>query len=106
MRRGYDVVMATDGRLGLQMATSEKPDVILMDMNLPEIDGWEATRQLKADPLTQPIPVIGLTAHALAGDRERAIEAGCSDYHTKPVELPELLAQIEAVLRGSSEAAG
>ncbi len=103
MRRGYDVVMATDGRLGLAMAVAERPDLILMDMNLPEIDGWEATRQLKADPQTQPIPVIGLTANALAGDRERAIAAGCSDYHTKPVELPELLAQIEAALRSGGE---
>ncbi len=99
MRRGYDVVMASDGRLGLQMAVSEKPDLILMDMNLPEIDGWEATRRLKADAATEPIPVIGLTAHALAGDRERALEAGCADYHTKPVEFAQLLAQIETALR-------
>jgi CheY-like chemotaxis protein len=104
MRRGFDVVMAIDGRLGLQMATSEKPDVILMDMNLPEIDGWEATRQLKADSATQAIPIIGLTAHALAGDRERALAAGCSDYHTKPIELPELLSQIETALRRPREA--
>jgi CheY-like chemotaxis protein len=94
--------MAVDGRLGVQMAVSEHPDLILMDMNLPELDGWEATKQIKADPATTRIPVIGLTAHALSGDRERALAAGCSDYHTKPVELPELLQQIEAVLKSIS----
>jgi CheY-like chemotaxis protein len=99
MRRGFDVVMAIDGRLGIEMASAEKPDLILMDMNLPEVDGWEATKQLKLDPVTKNIPVIGLTAHALAGDRERALAAGCSEYHTKPVDLPELLSQIEAVLK-------
>lgn len=104
MRRGFDVVIAIDGQLGLQMAQSERPDVILMDMNLPEVDGWEATRRLKADLATQAIPIIGLTAHALAGDRERALAVGCFDYHTKPVELPELLTQIETALRRPREA--
>jgi two-component system, cell cycle response regulator DivK len=98
-RRGFDVVMATDGVQGMAMARSERPDLILMDMNLPELDGWEATRQLKAAEDTKAIPILALTAHALAGDRDRALAAGCSDYHTKPVELPRLLQQIEEILR-------
>jgi two-component system, cell cycle response regulator DivK len=88
-----------DGVQGLAMARAEKPDLILMDMNLPELDGWEATRQLKAADDTRHMPVIALTAHALSGDRERALGAGCTDYHTKPVELPRLLEQIEAILK-------
>ncbi len=100
-RRGFDVVLAVDGRQGVTMARSERPDLILMDMNLPELDGWEASRQLKADAETRPIPIIALTAHALSGDRERALAAGCTDYHTKPVEMPRLLEQIEAVLRAA-----
>jgi two-component system, cell cycle response regulator DivK len=98
-RRGFDVVIAMDGVQGLAMARAEKPDLILMDMNLPELDGWEATRQLKAADDTRHMPVIALTAHALSGDRERALAAGCTDYHTKPVELPRLLEQIEAILK-------
>ncbi len=98
-RRGFDVVIATDGTQGVAMARTEKPDLILMDMNLPELDGWEATRQVKAAEETRAIPVIALTAHALSGDRERALAAGCADYHTKPVELERLLGQIEAILR-------
>ena len=97
-RRGFQVVMAFDGRLGVAAAKVELPDLILMDMNMPEVDGWEATKQVKADPVTAHIPVIALTAHAMAGDRDRAIQAGCVDYHTKPVELPKLLTQIEAIL--------
>lgn len=97
-RRGFEVVMAFDGKLGVAAAKTESPDLILMDMNMPEVDGWEATRQVKADPATAHIPVIALTAHAMAGDRDRAMAAGCVDYHTKPVELPKLLAQIEAIL--------
>ena len=97
-RRGFQVVMAFDGRLGVAAAKVELPDLILMDMNMPEVDGWEATKQVKADPITAHIPVIALTAHAMAGDRDRAIQAGCVDYHTKPVELPKLLTQIEAIL--------
>jgi two-component system, cell cycle response regulator DivK len=98
-RRGFEVVIATDGLQGVAMAQSERPDLILMDMNLPELDGWEATRQVRAAEETKDIPVIALTAHALTGDRERALAAGCTDYHTKPVELPRLLEQIEAILK-------
>lgn len=98
IRRGYDVVMAVDGRQGVAMARADAPRLILMDMSLPVLDGWEATRQLKADPQTQAIPVIALTAHAMAGDREKALEAGCDDYDTKPVEFPRLLAKIQALL--------
>ncbi len=99
-RRGFEVLMAFDGKQGVEMAKAEHPDLILMDMNMPELDGWEATRQIKADPATAALPVIGLTAHAMTGDRERAIAAGCTDYHTKPVEFPRLLGQIEAILSG------
>jgi CheY-like chemotaxis protein len=99
-RRGFEVVTAEDGRAGLAAAQAEKPDLILMDMNMPELDGWEATRQLKAAGPTKDVPVIALTAHAMSGDRERALQAGCTDYHTKPVDFPKLLAQIEAILRG------
>jgi two-component system, cell cycle response regulator DivK len=98
-RRGFEVLFAADGKAGVEMAKTEKPDLVLMDMNMPELDGWEATRQIKADPAAQNIPVIALTAHAMTGDRERALEAGCTDYHTKPVEFPKLLAQIEAILQ-------
>ncbi|HEV8714373.1 MAG TPA: response regulator [Candidatus Binatia bacterium] len=98
-RRGYEVVLAFDGEQGVSMARTEAPDLILMDMNLPLLDGWEATRLLKTSPQTCAIPVIALTAHAMSGDREKALGVGCDDYHTKPVELPRLLAQIEAVLK-------
>lgn len=97
-RKGYEVVIAVDGRQGVEMATSENPDIILMDMSLPEIDGWEATRRIKADPAVNAIPVIALTAHAMAGDREQALAAGCDDYDTKPIELPRLLEKIAAQL--------
>ena len=97
-RRGYEVAIAVDGEQGLAMARSEPPALILMDMSLPVLDGWEATRQLKADPETQSIPVIALTAHAMAGDREKAVAAGCDDYDTKPIDLARLLAKIEALL--------
>lgn len=97
-RRGYEVLIAVDGEQGLSMAASEKPDVILMDMSLPVVDGWEATRRLKAAPDTQGIPVIGLTAHAMSTDRDKCLEAGCDDYDTKPVELPRLLEKIERLL--------
>src|SRR3954462_4025893 len=99
VRNGYDVVIAVNGQEGLDMAAGEKPDLILMDMSLPVLDGWEATRRLKADPATSAIPVIALTAHAMAGDRERALDAGCDDYDPKPIEFPSLLAKIEALLR-------
>ena len=97
-RKGYTVVMAVDGQQGVDMAQSEAPDLILMDMSLPVIDGWEATRRLKADDKTKVIPVIALTAHAMSGDREKALEAGSDEYDTKPVELPRLLGKIQALL--------
>ncbi len=98
-RRGYEVIMALDGSQGIEMATAENPDLILMDMSLPIIDGWEATRRLKSAPETGSIPIIALTAHAMAGDREKAMEAGCDDYDSKPIELPRLLSKIEAILQ-------
>jgi len=97
-RKGYEVVMAIDGRGGVEMASREQPDIILMDMSLPVMDGWDATRQIKTSPDTQAIPVIALTAHAMANDRERALAAGCDDYDTKPVELPRLLDKMERLL--------
>ena len=97
-RKGFDVVMAVDGQAGVDMASSEGPDVILMDLSLPVIDGWEATRRIKADPATQNIPVIALTAHAMAGDEQKALDAGCDDYDTKPVKLDRLLEKIEKQL--------
>ena len=99
-KKGYEVSMALDGRQGVEMAKSGGYDLVLMDMSLPEIDGWEATRQLRTVPETRDVPIIGLTAHAMAGDRQKALEAGCNDYDTKPVELPRLLAKIEALLTG------
>jgi len=98
-RRGYQVVIAEDGGAGVSLAKSVRPDLILMDMSLPVIDGWEATRQLKSEPDTQGIPVIALTAHAMAGDEEKARAAGCDDYETKPVDLPKLLGKIETLLQ-------
>ena len=103
-RKGYEVVIAIDGQQGIEMARSETPDLILMDMSLPVVDGWEATRQLKSAPETQSIPVIALTAHAMAGDREKAVEAGCNDYDIKPIELPRLLEKIETLLGGKAGA--
>jgi CheY-like chemotaxis protein len=97
-RRGYQVIIALDGEQAVVMARSETPDLILMDMSLPVLDGWEATRQLKAASETRTVPIIALTAHAMQGDREKAIEAGCDDYDTKPVEFQRLLAKIEAIL--------
>ncbi|MBI3977745.1 MAG: response regulator [Chloroflexi bacterium] len=97
-RRGYQVVCAIDGQQGLDMAHAETPDLNLMDMSLPVLDGWEATRRLKAADETRTIPVIGLTAHAMSGDREKVLQAGCDDYDTKPVELPRLLGKIQALL--------
>ena len=103
-RKKYEVLVAVDGRESVEMARSEAPDLILMDMSLPVMDGWKATRQLKASPETQAIPIIALTAHAMSGDREKALEAGCDDYDTKPIELPHLLDKIEALL-GKGKAA-
>ena len=97
-RRGYEVVIAVDGGQGLEMAQAETPDLILMDMSLPVLDGWEATRRLKATPATRLIPVIALTAHAMVADRERSLEAGCDDFDTKPVEIERLLGKIARLL--------
>jgi len=99
-KRGYEVEIAVDGAEGLEKAKSTSPDLILMDMSLPVIDGWEATRRLKADDETKGVPIIALTAHAMSTDREKAMEAGCDEYETKPVELPRLLAAIEKLLPG------
>ena len=102
MRKGFEVVMAVDGAEGVERARSESPDLILMDMSLPVIDGWEATRRLKADGELAAIPIIALTAHAMSGDREQALEAGCDEYDTKPIELPRLLGKIESLIPGRS----
>jgi CheY-like chemotaxis protein len=99
-RNGFTVAIAVDGRQGVDMATSEEPDLILMDMSLPVMDGWEATRRVKADPNTSKIPVIALTAHAMSDDREKALAAGCDDFDSKPVDLQRLLGKIKALLPG------
>jgi two-component system, cell cycle response regulator DivK len=99
-RQGYDVLIAVDAEEGISTARREAPALILMDMSLPGIDGWEATRRLKADLQTHDIPVIALTAHAMSEDRDKAMQAGCDDFDTKPVELPRLLSKIEALLAG------
>jgi CheY-like chemotaxis protein len=97
-RRGYEVVLTVDGEEGIAVARSERPDLILMDMNLPVLDGWEATRRIKAMPETGGIPVIALTSHAMTGDREKSLQAGCNEYETKPVDLERLLGKMEALL--------
>jgi two-component system cell cycle response regulator DivK len=105
-RKGFQVVLAVDGQEGVELAASQAPDLVLMDMSLPVLDGWEATRRLKAAPATAHIPVIALTAHAMSSDREKALDAGCDEYETKPIELPRLLEKIEALLaRGAGEPA-
>ena len=101
VRNGFEVIMAVDGEQGIVMAQSERPDLILMDMSLPVVDGWEATRRVRASEATSAIPIIALTAHAMSGDREKAIEAGCNDYDTKPIEMPRLLDKINALLARS-----
>ena len=103
VRKGYDVVCAVDGAEGVVQAVSARPDLILMDMSLPVVDGWEATRRIKSDDATRAIPVIALTAHAMAGDREKALAAGCDDYDIKPIEMPRLLEKIEALLGDAGE---
>jgi two-component system, cell cycle response regulator DivK len=95
---GYEIVNAPDGAAGIAMATAELPDLILMDLNLPEIDGWEATRRLKADPATRDIPIIALTAHAMAGDREKALATGCDEFETKPIDFDRLLPKVERLI--------
>jgi len=97
-RKGYSITMAVDGGAGVEKAIAEIPNLILMDMSLPVLDGWEATRRVKANPQTRHIPVIALTAHAMTGDRDKAIQAGCDDYDTKPIDLPRLLSKIETQL--------
>ena len=99
-RNGFEIAIAVDGRQGVEMAASEKPDLILMDMSLPVMNGWEATQRVKADPATSAIPVIALTAHAMNDDRDKAIAAGCDDFDTKPVDLPRLLQKIKTLLDG------
>jgi CheY-like chemotaxis protein len=99
VRRGYEVLVAYDGARGVEMAGRERPDLVLMDMSLPVLDGWEAAQRLKTNPETRSIPVIALTAHAMKADRERALAAGCDDYDTKPVELPRLLEKMERLLQ-------
>ena len=98
IKRGYEIVMAVDGQQGVDLAATESPDIILLDMSLPVMDGWDAARAIKGNPATQNLPIIALTAHALAGDREKALEAGCNDYDTKPVDLKRLLGKMEALL--------
>jgi two-component system cell cycle response regulator DivK len=99
VRRGFEVVVAVDGQAGVELARQELPDLILMDLSLPVMDGWEATRKLKADDATKHIPVVALTAHAMTGDREKALEAGCDEFDTKPVELTRLLEKVDALLQ-------
>jgi CheY-like chemotaxis protein len=102
IRKGHEVAMAVDGRQGVDMARSGDYDIVLMDMSLPEIDGWEATRRLKQAAETKALPIIALTAHAMAGDRDKALEAGCDDYDTKPIDLQRLLGKIESLLGSSA----
>ncbi len=97
-RRGYSVTIAVDGQQGIEAARSMQPDLILMDMSLPQVDGWEATRFLKADPTTQQTPILALTAHAMEGDRQKSLAAGCNDYETKPIDFQRLLGKIQALL--------
>jgi CheY-like chemotaxis protein len=104
-RRGYHVILAADGQCGIAMAHEQSPDLIVMDMSLPEIDGWEATRRLKADPATRAIPIVALTAHAMASDRKKAMDAGCDDYHTKPVDFESLVRSLEAFLEARNSRA-
>lgn len=102
-RKGFNTILAVDGEQAIEKARSQNPDLILMDMSLPKIDGWEATRRIKQDPQTQSIPIIALTAHAMVGDREKAIEAGCDEYDTKPVDLKRLISKINIFLTKEDE---
>jgi CheY-like chemotaxis protein len=104
-RKGFEVLIAVDGQEGIEKTVAETPDLVLMDMSLPVLDGWEATRRLKAATATRHIPIIALTAHAMSGDREKTLDAGCDDYDTKPIELPRLLAKIEALLKSAKDPA-
>ncbi len=102
IKKGYEIIIAVDGSEAINLGISEKPDIILMDISLPIVDGWTATQTLKSNPETQHIPIIALTAHAMAGDKEKALAAGCDDYDTKPIELPRLLSKIEQQLSQKS----
>jgi CheY-like chemotaxis protein len=102
-RHGFEVLVAPDGEQGVALAQSEHPDLIVMDLNMPVLDGWEATRRLKGAPETEAIPIIALSAHAMTGDRERALEAGCDDYDTKPVRIDSLMAKIRTLLPGTAQ---
>lgn len=102
-RRGYEVVVATDGRQGIELASSEAPDLILMDMGLPVLDGWEATKQIKQNSEIKAIPIIALTSHAMKGDREKALSAGCDDYDVKPIDFPRLLEKIQQLVHSREE---
>ncbi len=104
IKRGHEVVVAVDGQQGIDMAVSERPDIVLLDMSLPVVDGWEAARRLKADEVTKAIPIIALTAHAMAGDREKCLEAGCEDYDTKPVDFKRLLGKVVSLLEDTNPA--
>ena len=106
IRRGFEVILAEDGEQGVAMAREALPDLILMDMSLPVLDGWEATRRLKADDATRSIPIVALTAHAMSGDRDKALAVGCEDYDTKPIELPRLLEKIDRILGSTPKALG
>ena len=106
IRRGFEVILAEDGEQGVAMAREALPDLILMDMSLPVLDGWEATRRLKADDATRSIPIVALTAHAMSGDRDKALAVGCEDYDTKPIELPRLLEKIYRILGSTPKALG
>jgi two-component system cell cycle response regulator DivK len=105
-RKGYQILIAVDGQMGVEVARAKSPDLVLMDMSLPVVDGWEATRRMKADAVLKHIPVIALTAHAMANDRAKALEAGCDDYDTKPIELPRLLGKIETLLSSAASEPG
>lgn len=105
-RRGYQVMLAADGKRGMALAQTQSPDLIVMDMSLPEIDGWEATRRLKADPATRAIPIVALTAHAMASDRQKAMDAGCDEYYTKPVDFESLVHGMDALLEARRNGLG
>lgn len=105
-RHGFDVVTAAEGRSGIEMARSEAPDLVLLDLNMPDLDGWQVSQMIKSEPETRHLPIIAITAHEVAGNRERLLDIGCADYHVKPVQLPVLLSQIEAILRDPAARTG
>lgn len=105
-RHGFDVITAAEGHTGLELARAESPDLILLDLNMPDLDGWQVCQMIKSDPEIQHVPIIATTAHEVAGNRERLLELGCADYHSKPIQLPVLLSQIESILRNDAAQAG